>query len=125
MRRWWRHAEGFTLLEVMVALAVIALILVAYLHSQNVGIALLNESANMTTATLLASNRMVALETGETPSLDEREGVFEEDLYAAFRWKERFLATPFQDLLEARVEVSWDDNRGRRSVELVSLLVRK
>lgn len=125
MRKWCQHAEGFTLLEVMVALAVIALVLVAYVHSQNVSIALLSESANMTTATLLASNRMVALESSEMPSLDEREGVFEEDLYAAFRWKERFLATPFKDLLEAHVEVSWDDNRGRRSVELVSLLLRK
>lgn len=124
-RKCWRHAEGFTLLEVMVALAIIAVTLVTYIHSQNMSIALLNESANMTTATLLAKGRMVALESGETPSLEEREGSFKEEEYASFRWKERLVASPLKDILEVHVEVSWDDNRGRRSVELVSLVVRK
>ena len=113
------------MLEVMVALAIIAVTLVTYIHSQNVSIALLNESANLTTATLLAKGRMVLLESGETPLLDEREGTFEEEGSMAFRWKERMVATPLKDILEAHVEVSWDDNRGRRSVELVTLVVRK
>ena len=106
------------------ALAIIALTLVTYLHSQHLSTALLTESANMTTATLLAKSRMVALERGEVPTEEEREGTFEEEQYAAFRWKERVVPTLFKEILEVQVEVSWDDNRGRRAVTLANLLIR-
>lgn len=123
-RQWRRPAEGFTLLEVMVALSIIALTLVTYLHSQHLSTSLLNESANMTTATLLAKTRMVALESGGVPTGEEQEGTFEEEQYAAFRWKERVVPTLFKEIQEVQVEVSWDDNRGRRSVTLATLLIR-
>lgn len=124
-RRWQRQADGFTLLEVMVALAIISFALMTYLHSQNLSTALYNESANITIATMLAKGRMVDLETGQVPEVDDREGTFEDGRYAAFRWKERMVPTPFDKVLEAHVEVAWDDYRGSRSVEVVSLLVRR
>jgi general secretion pathway protein I len=117
---WYKSADGFSLLEVMVALAIIAFAVVTYVHSQNTGIALLNESTNVTLATLLAQGRMVSLESSELASSLEREGLFEESDYAAFRWKERVSSTPLPNIFEAYVEVSWDDQRGRRSVELIS-----
>ena len=109
----------------MVALAIIAFAVVTYVHSQNMSVALLNESTNMTVATLLAQGRMVVLEGGGIPGALEREGTFEEAEYASFRWKERVVSTPLSNVLEAHVEVSWDDNRGRRAVELISLVIRK
>ena len=120
-----KNADGFTLLEVMVALAIIAFAVVTYVHSQNTGIALLNESTNVTVATLLAQGRMVILEGGDIGGSLDREGAFDQPEYAAFRWKERVTSTPLPNIFEAHVEVSWDDNRGRRSVELISLVVRK
>ena len=124
-QRWYEDAEGFTLLEVMVALAIIAFAVVTYVHSQNMSIALLNESTNMTGATLLAKSRMAALETSEIPGPSEREGTFEDPEYVAFQWKERIVATPLPNVLEAHVEVSWNDNRGRRSVNLVTVVIRR
>ncbi len=124
-QKWYRHAEGFTLLEVMVALAIIAFAVVTYLHAQNMSVALLNDSTNTTVATLLAKDRMVALEGGDIAGELEREGTFDEPQYAAFRWKERIVPSPFPTIFEAHVEVFWDDNRSRRSVELVSLVVRQ
>jgi hypothetical protein len=109
----------------MVALAIIAFAVVTYVHSQNSGIALLNESTNVTVATLLAQGRMVVLESSGIPGSLEREGPFDDPEYTAFRWKERVASTPLPNIFEARVEVSWDDNRGRRSVELMTLVVRK
>jgi general secretion pathway protein I len=123
--KWCKSAEGFTLLEVMVALAIIAFAVITYVYSQNTSIALLNESTNVTMATLLAQGRMVVLESGDGPGSLEREGVFDDAEYAAFRWKERVVSTPLPNTFEAHVEVSWDDNRGRRSVELITFVIRK
>jgi general secretion pathway protein I len=120
-----RQNDGFTLLEVMVALAIIAFAVVTYVHSQNTGMALLNQSTTVTVATLLAQGRMVLLEGSEISGPLEREGTFDDPSHAQFRWKERVTSTPLPNILEAQVEVSWDDNRGRRSVELLSLVIRK
>jgi general secretion pathway protein I len=123
--KWCKQNDGFTLLEVMVALAIIAFAVVTYVHSQNTSVALLNESTNVTVGTLLAQGRMVVLEGSGLPGPLEREGTFDDPEYASFRWKERVVSTPLPNILEAHVEVSWDDNRGRRSVELISLVIRK
>jgi general secretion pathway protein I len=123
--KWYKSADGFTLLEVMVALAIISFAVVTYVHSQNTGIALLNESTNVTAATLLAQGRMVVLEGSDVAGTLEREGTFDDPEYAAFRWKERVVSTPLPNIFEVHVEVSWDDNRGRRSVELITLVLRK
>jgi general secretion pathway protein I len=123
--KWYKHAEGFTLLEVMVALAIIALTVVTYVHSQNTSMAFLNESTNVTVATLLAQGRMIVLEGSNITGPLEREGIFEDAQYERFRWKERVVSTPLPNILEAHVEVFWDDNRGLRSVELISMVIHK
>jgi general secretion pathway protein I len=122
--KWCKNADGFTLLEVMVALTIIAFAVVTYVHSHNASVVLLNESTNITVATLLAQARMVLLEASDVAGPSDREGTFDDPEYASFRWQERVASTPLPSILEARIEVSWDDNRGRRSVELISLLIR-
>jgi len=53
---------GFTLLEVMIALAVISIALMALLGSQSQGLSLANESRFNTTASLLAQGKMAEIE---------------------------------------------------------------
>jgi general secretion pathway protein I len=120
-----KNADGFTLLEVMVALAIIAFAVVTYVHSQNTSMVLLNESSNVTVATLLAQGRMVVLEGSDIPGPVDREGSFDDPEYSSFRWKERVVSTLLPNILEIHVEVSWNDGRGRRSMDLLGLMVRK
>jgi len=55
-------SPGFTLLEVMIALAVISIALIALLGSQSQGLSLANESRFNTTASLLAQGKMAEFE---------------------------------------------------------------
>jgi general secretion pathway protein I len=122
---WGKNADGFTLLEVMVALSIIAFAVVTYVHSQNTSVVLFNESSNVTVATLLAQGRMVVLEGSDISGPMERQGTFEDAEYTSFRWKEWVVSTPLPNIWEAHVEVSWDDGRGRRSVDLLNVMIHK
>ncbi len=84
--------RGFTLLEVMVALAILATSLVAI--SDVVGGALRNEvrARNLETASLLARGKMVALEDhyewkGFATSDESDEGTFEDEGHPEFKWR--------------------------------------
>jgi general secretion pathway protein I len=59
----FQRSPGFTLLEVMIALAVISIALMALLGSQSQGLFLANESRFNTTASLLAQGKMAEIET--------------------------------------------------------------
>ncbi|RMF92221.1 MAG: prepilin-type N-terminal cleavage/methylation domain-containing protein [Nitrospinota bacterium] len=115
-----RGEEGFTLLEVSVALMIVALTLVTIIHTQNRSVDLLTEMANLTTATLLAQQRMALLESTGFPDLNEAEGVFEEEAYHGYRWQERVRETPFESVREIQVVISWTEGTQERSLELVS-----
>jgi len=54
--------RGFTLLEVMIAMAILAIALVAVYRSQSQSISMAGDSRFLTTAALLAQGRMVQLD---------------------------------------------------------------
>jgi len=58
----FQNLPGFTLLEVMIAVAVIAIALMALLGSQSQGLSLANESRFNTTVSLLAQGKMAEIE---------------------------------------------------------------
>ena len=58
-----RENSGFTLLEVMIAMAIIAIALVAVFGSQSQSLSLANEAKFSTTAALLAQSKMAEIET--------------------------------------------------------------
>ena len=71
--------HGFTLLEVMIALAVISIALLAVLSAQSQGVSLANESRFNTTASLLAQGKMAEIETvGDVGDLRRGSGDFGE-----------------------------------------------
>lgn len=88
-----RPSRGFTLLEVMVALAILAVSLVAILGINDGTVRSHAYAKRLTVATLLARSKMVDIEThflheGFTSEFDQTmEGDFSEEGWNDFRWR--------------------------------------
>jgi general secretion pathway protein I len=77
--------KGFTLLEVMIAMAILAIVLVTVFHSQSQSIAMANESRAMTTLALLAQSRMAEVEGQQNLSTGQTSGTFGDD-FPNYTW---------------------------------------
>jgi len=80
------NASGFTLLEVMVAVAIIAMALVAALGSQSQSVSLATEAKFATTAAFLAQRKMAEFETMEFEELRSDSGDFGDD-FPGYQWE--------------------------------------
>ena len=111
------RASGFTLLEVMVAVAVMSIVLVSVyrMHSQSLT---MNTAARFyTQAPLLAQNKMAAIETLSTGGFSEDSGDFGEQ-FPGYSWKvsekdvaSEVLGTVAEDLKQIDVTVSYNDDQ--------------
>jgi general secretion pathway protein I len=115
-----RNEMGFTLLEVMVAVAILGFVLVSLLGLNNRSMQDVMLAERMTTATLLAKDRMVqALSTRVLIPVEE-EGEFEEEEFKGYTWKKVIAPTPIATIMEVRVAVLWKEGEREEMVELVS-----
>ena len=78
-------AKGFTLMEVMIAMAILAIALVAIFQSQSQSISMSTDSRFMTTAALLAQSKMVEVEAASTLANHSEDGDFGPD-YPQYTW---------------------------------------
>ena len=116
--------RGFTLLEVMIAVAILAMVVVSLLGLQNRSVEDVMKAERITTATLLAK-RMMTEALMKKPLLPaEDEGAFSEDvygnLYKDYRWKKTIAESPIPAVLELRIAVLWKEGSRDEMVELVS-----
>ena len=77
---------GFTLLEIMVAVAIIAISFVSLLGSQSQSISIAAISRFEITASMLARQKMAEIQTADFEELSTAEGNFE-DYFADFHWQ--------------------------------------
>jgi general secretion pathway protein I len=77
--------SGFTLMEVMIATAILAIALVAVFQSQSQSISMSTDSRFMTTASLLAQSKMAEVETLSTLDNQSKDGDFGID-YPQYTW---------------------------------------
>jgi general secretion pathway protein I len=79
-------ANGFTLMEVMIAMAILAIALVAVFQLQSQSISMSTDSRFMTTAALLAQSKMVEAEAGSNLVNHSEDGDFGPD-YPQYTWR--------------------------------------
>lgn len=77
---------GFTLLEVMIAMAILATTLIVVFQSQSQSISMANDSRSLTVLSLLAQSKMADMESMTTLSEGESKGNFGVD-YPDYDWR--------------------------------------
>lgn len=107
---------GFTLLEVLVALSILAISLISLLGLHNYSLALVIREQSLTPALLLAQEMMTRTQIeGLTAASRRLSGDFETihpSLYPGFRWQREILPTEIDTLWEVRVRVLWGEREG-------------
>lgn len=79
-------AAGFTLLEVMIAVSLIAIALVTLIGAQSQSVAIATSSKFDAMAALLAQRRLAEISLQKYASVNDSEGDFGDE-YPQFRWK--------------------------------------
>lgn len=105
--------KGFTLLEVLVALAIMGAALAILLGAVNRNLILASNSKNLTIASTLAQKKISEIELGGYPEITEEEGVFNEA--PEFKWFLRVIPYELPTLeTEIRIiilRVTWDEGK--------------
>lgn len=119
--------DGFTLLEVLVAVAVLGLALVSLLGLHVRNLALIERDQRITEGTLLARALMTEAEVAPFPELGLEDGDFEErypERFPGLRWEREVIASPVPDVREIRVRVFRGEEESGDDVRL-SYYVRR
>ncbi|HUN59923.1 MAG TPA: prepilin-type N-terminal cleavage/methylation domain-containing protein [Candidatus Binataceae bacterium] len=120
-----RIACGFTLLEVMIAVAFIGIAMLALLTLHNRNLHSVIGAQEMSRAVVLAQAVMAQAETERYPDLGTTSGDFQKDYpgkYPGYRWQRQVASTPgLQDLRTVTVRVFYG-NTGSRIFELDEIM---
>lgn len=119
--------RGFSLLETMIALAIIGIALVTLLGLGNRSITISDRLQKITQATLLAQEKMTETElTSQAGNLDlqNEEGGFDVP-FEIYRWRTDFEETPLAAVRMVTVTVLWGDENKNELVELTSFVFRR
>lgn len=120
-RRHQSNADdtGFTLLEVLLAIALLAIALPILLGLRNFDLDLQDRASELTVATLLAQEKLLEVELLEQYAIGETVGEFRHVPLGAqpvthtppravgYRWKQTIAPTPLELIREIRITVTW------------------
>ncbi len=118
-------ARGFTLLEVMVAMAILGIALLGLLGLQHQSLQSVIRSQDMTQASLLAQTIITQAEIDRFPDVGNYHGTFDglfPGKYRNFRWEEVVSASGvFPDVRKVKVVIFYGPNM-RRTYSLTEFL---
>jgi general secretion pathway protein I len=122
--------RGFTLLEVLLAIALLAIALPILLGLRNFDLDLHARATELRTATLLAQEKLLEAELAGVYPIGEITGDFRNaplgapatvaasERAAGYRWKRTIAPTPLPLTREVRVKVSWPRGVSEETVEV-------
>lgn len=100
------HPAGFTLLEVMIVLAVVGGLLVTLIHTLNYHLGIAERHEFLTIASMLAKDKMNEME--KEP--ESTEGEFPQP-YSGYHYVTEIMETPDPDILEISIVVGKDKEK--------------
>jgi general secretion pathway protein I len=124
MTRQQRRSQnkGFTLLEVMVALTIVSITLIAVLGLTQRNILINEKLQQMTRATFLAKQKMAEIENSVQQSMDQNQGVFIEP-NQDFRWRAVYTPTQISGIEQIDLSVLWGEEKKNELVTLTSFML--
>ena len=115
------RAQGFTLLEVLVAVAILAIAMVAILKANVQSLDTLTRSRETSTASLLAASKLAEVEAAGVANWSESRGDFAED-YSDYTWEVETSSTEVEGLFRVAVSVQRGGAAPGREVRIEELL---
>jgi len=116
------EGRGFTLVEILAALLIFGLVVVALLEGLAGTTSIQGDLAAMQRAAMLAENVLEEVRLEGSLEAGETSGRFDgED--SAYGWKTTIAKTSTTDLMEVSVRVSWNTGRGEKDTALTTLLL--
>ena len=124
------NERGFTLLEVVIALGILALALPILLGLRNWDLDLHARAKEMTAATILAQEKLIETELGTLLPLGETGGEFlptplgsqpttvVTNRQSNYRWKRIVSSTPLPIVREVKIQVIWPRGATEEMVEV-------
>jgi len=123
-KRNHRAAGGFSLLEIVVAMALISIALLAVSRLQSRNMDLQWEARFLTTARYLAQDRIARIEALAQPEPGTASGAFGED-FPGYGYREEITAVEGTDrLYRVTVSVTLSENAGERAFSTTTYLYR-
>jgi len=116
--------RGFTLLEVMIALAILSIVAVAFLRAQASSVRLVDEASQISLATLLAKEKMAELESIGFSEPQKNNGTGGKE-FPMLRWEQAVSLTEVLNLRKAQVRVLWMEGQQERSLELTAYFAKR
>jgi len=117
--------HGFTLLEIVICLGLIALVLVAVFHLQAQNLDLQSEAQFMTTATCLLQERLSQIQAQEKIEEGTNSGDFGKD-YPDYTYTQEVSEVPdTETLYKVRVAVILERDKARKDLWLETYLYRQ
>ncbi len=112
---------GFTLLEVMIALAIVGIALVVMLGLAQRSILVNKQLQQITRATLLAKQKMAEIENNVGDEDTRNEGTFANP-NQNYHWRSEYTPTPIRGIAQVDLSVIWGREKNNEFVTLTSFV---
>ncbi|MDI6736724.1 MAG: prepilin-type N-terminal cleavage/methylation domain-containing protein, partial [bacterium] len=113
------NSKGFTLIEVMVAITILALSLIVILNLFSRTISSTADIRNYTIGLILAQSKITEIKSKLETNL---EGIFENG-DVEYEWAVAINQSPWEGVEEIQLQVFWQGRKGQKSIELIGYRV--